>query len=385
MGEAPPVLKPEAAYISGSMLSPPPVTHPTIVASAGGEDLVIEAIRGWAALMVMATHYVFMASPHAGMWGFASTGVNLFFVLSGYVFAPYMLGRPLAVVPHAVRRFFRLVPLYWCALATYVLLRAGAGGDTPYVWQHLLFLHTTESLEIATFYNPAFWSLPPEVEFYIALPLLAWLAARWGFGVVLGASLVAHFVLVGLTDPGQQAVTARALATIHLPGVLCEFALGACAAWCVRYVPSGRQRLVRLLCGILALGVLAWLYRAYIADDGTPRHPPLWLAGNFGLLAALAYALIVSSVAGLRWSLRPRRAAWLLVWGQVSYGVYLFHNAAPPALRLLGWTPGGSAGIMACVLLTLVWAWLLHHLLEAPMRSFGRALSRKLVGRKATA
>ena len=88
MGEAPPVLKPEAAYISGSMLSPPPVTHPTIVASAGGEDLVIEAIRGWAALMVMATHYVFMVSPHSGMWGFASTGVNLVCVLSGYVFAP---------------------------------------------------------------------------------------------------------------------------------------------------------------------------------------------------------------------------------------------------------------------------------------------------------
>lgn len=355
------------------------ITSTRIVSGSAFEDPVIEVIRGWAALMVMATHYVFMVSPHAGLWGFASTGVSLFFVLSGYVFAPYLQGRPLAWGPHAVRRFFRLVPLYWCAVAVYVLLRAGAGGEAPYVWKHLFFLHTTESLEIATYYNSAFWSLPPEVEFYIALPLLAWLAGRFGFVSVLMASIAIHLVLAGFADPDEQGVTARALATIHLPGVLCEFALGAGAAWCVRHASSGRQRLTRLICGLLTLGVLVWLYSAHIADYGTPRQPPLWLSANFGLFAAFAYALIVSSVAGFHWGLPPRATAWLLAWGQLSYGIYLFHNAAPPSLRLLGWNPTGVDGLLVCVLLTIVCAWVLHHILEAPMRSLGRALSQRLV------
>lgn len=335
--------------------------------------------------MVMATHYVFMVAPHAGLWGFASTGVNLFFVLSGYVFAPYLQGRPLAIAAHAVRRFFRLVPLYWCALGVYVLLRALSGGDTPYVWRHLLFLHTTESLEIATFYNPAFWSLPPEVEFYIALPALAWLALRCGFWCVLLASVAMHLALVALADPGSTAVTARALATIHLPGVLCEFALGALAARWVRHAPAGRQRAGRLAAGLLLLALLAWLYAEHLADQGTPRQPPLWLSGNFGLFAAFAYALIVSALAGVRLAWPPRATAMLVGFGQLSYGVYLFHNATPAALRLLGWNPMGGLGLAVCVGVTLAWAWMLHHLLEAPMRSWGRAWSQQLIRRKALA
>lgn len=353
--------------------------------AAPGEDPAIEVIRGWAACMVMATHYVFMVAPHAGMWGFSSTGVNLFFVLSGYVFAPYLQGRPLAIVPHVVRRFFRLVPLYWCALVLYVLLRALSGGDTPYVWRHLFFLHTTESLEIATFYNPAFWSLPPEVEFYIALPVLAWLALRFGFWPVLLASVAMHLALVAMSDPDSTVVTARALATIHLPGVLCEFALGALAAWWGRHAPAGYQRAVRLAGGLLTLAVLAWLYAEHIADQGVPRQPPLWLAGNFGLFAAFAYALIVSALAGVHRAWSPRATAMLMGFGQLSYGVYLFHNATPAALRLLGWSPTGGLGLAVCVVVTLAWAWVLHHLLEAPMRSWGRAWSQQLVRRKAVA
>lgn len=345
--------------------------------SSQREDPVIEMLRGLAACMVVGTHYASMAAAHPGLWGFASTGVDLFFVLSGYVFAPYLHGRPLATLPHLARRFFRLVPLYWTALACYLLLSTLQGRAMLYVPEHFLFLHTTRSLEIATYYNSAFWSLPPEVEFYLVLPMLAWAATRWRLAWLVVLAVTMHLALVAAADPASQAVTARAIATIHLPGLLCEFALGAMAWHLVQTAPGTKQRAFRLLLGLLALAATMTLFHTFIADTGAQRDPaPLWIGGNMGLLAATAYALLVSTVAGApdTASKVPLAAFW--VWlGQCSYGVYLLHNASPQAFQLLGWKPQGWAGILACVLLTLGAAWTTHKTIEQPMRAWGRRIS----------
>lgn len=341
------------------------------------EDPVIEMLRGLAACMVVGTHYASMVATHPGLWGFASTGVDLFFVLSGYVFAPYLHGRPLATLPHLVRRFFRLVPLYWTALACYLLLSSLQGRAMLYVPEHFLFLHTARSLEIATYYNSAFWSLPPEVEFYLVLPILAWAATRWRLAWGMALAVAMHLALVAAADPASQAVTARAIATIHLPGLLCEFALGAMAWHLVQTAPGGKQRALRLVLGLLALAATMALFHAFIADTGAQRDPaPLWIGGNMGLLAATAYALLVSTVAGAPGAARqvPLAAFWFWL-GQCSYGVYLLHNASPQALQLLGWKPQGWAGILACILLTLGAAWMAHKAIEHPMRTWGRRIS----------
>lgn len=122
--------------------------------------------------MVVSAH---LLPPLAGIRSFGVTGVDLFFVLSGYVFAPYMAGKPLALRSHLVRRFFRLYPLYAVAVGTYAGIRWLNGQPADHLTEHLLLAHTLESRAIALHLNPAFWSLPPEVEFYLVLPLLA----RW--------------------------------------------------------------------------------------------------------------------------------------------------------------------------------------------------------------
>ena len=214
-------------------------------------DPVIEALRGVAALLVMATHYTYMLTPHAGLWGFASTGVDLFFVLSGYVFAPYFFAKPLSLRPHLIRRFFRLYPLYLCALLLYVGLHVPTSAAWDHFGVHLLMGHTLTSLAIANFYNPAFWSLPPEVEYYLLLPLLAWLSSQQRLGrfrfvglVLLAATM--HLVLVAVASPDETGATARAIATIHLPGVLVEFMLGSLAYAVVRRDTRGVTAMLRL-------------------------------------------------------------------------------------------------------------------------------------------
>ena len=371
---------------------------PGLEQGAADGDPVIEALRGWAALMVMATHYAYLLTPQSGLWGFASTGVDLFFVLSGYVFAPYFFGKPLNLQSHLIRRFFRLYPLYLLALMLYIALHVPVVAAWDHFWVHLFLGHTLMSLEIANFYNPAFWSLPPEVEYYLLLPFLAWVStprrpARFGFvGLVLLAAVM-HLALVVGASPDDKGITARAIATVHVPGLLIEFMLGSLAYAMVRRDTFGKAALMRLALGLAVLAGMGFIFANYVAPDGgVARTVPPWIGGNIGLGAALGYALVVSGFAS-----KPQRAAsqarnWLtssprlgtklslhsifLVMGELSYGVYLFHNAAPKILGRVLPGVGGATAVVACTAITLFMAFVAHHVIEKPLRAYGRRLSQ---------
>lgn len=358
--------------------------HDSLFQSSADGDPVIEALRGWAAFMVMATHFTYLITPHAGLWGFASTGVDLFFVLSGFVFAPYLFGKPLRAGPHLIRRFFRLYPLYLCALLLYVVLRLPADDAWDHVGAHLLMGHTLSSLAVANFYNPAFWSLPPEVEYYLLLPLLAWAASRFRFAWPLLLAAALHLLLVAAASPDEKGITARAIATVHLPGLLIEFMLGSLAYAMAQGNLNWRPRLLRFFLGGLVVAGMAFTYLAFIAPvKGVSQTPPLWLGGNFGLGVALGYALVVSALATpkgqtagrfMRW-LTPWLTPWFVLMGQLSYGVYLFHNAAPKILTRMLPSVSGVAAALLCVGITVFLAFVAHHLLEKPLRNYGRRLS----------
>ncbi|MFM8636859.1 MAG: hypothetical protein ACKOER_03865, partial [Betaproteobacteria bacterium] len=100
----------------------------------------------------------------------------------------------------------------------------------------LAMLHTTGSLQTAAAYNVAFWSLPPEVEFYLLLPALAWLAwhgartkgrALW---ILLAAALALKLGLVMAAAPSESPEALRSVLTVHAPGLLIEFLLGSAVA-----------------------------------------------------------------------------------------------------------------------------------------------------------
>ena len=350
------------------------------------DDPVIEALRGWAALMVMATHYIPFLRPQLGLWGFTSTGVDLFFVLSGYVFAPYIFDKPLALGPHLIRRFFRLYPLYLCALLLYVGVRLPAASAWDYFGVHLVMGHTLASLEIANFYNAAFWSLPPEVEYYLLLPLLAWAfgrlgALRYRFVCLLLLAGAMHLLLVAATQ-ADEGISARAIATIHLPGLLIEFMWGAMAYALVQRSVGLPARLLRLVVGLLVLVGMVFLFARYVAPGaGVVGAPPPWVGGNIGAGAALAYALLLSAVLsgqGQPTGMQARRwfSPLFMFMGQLSYGVYLFHNAAPLLLRRVLPELGGVPLVVLCVAFTLALAALAHYAIERPLRNYGRSLSQ---------
>lgn len=343
-------------------------------ANPAQENVAIEGLRGLAALMVVAAHFAALFVSDGRSFKFATTGVNLFFVLSGFVFAPYLLGRPLPLLPHLVRRFFRLYPLYLLALLAYAVAKEPATTAWLHFPAHLFMAHTFRSVEIAVYYNPAFWSLPPEVEFYLLLPLLV----RWG-GVRALVLLLALSVFsrewLFLTATGNLAAPGwREIASVHLPGLLCEFMLGAFSYILGRRCTMALQRIMAVAAGLCFLALVA----AVFLTGGDGEAAPVWVRGNITLFAAVGYAFVVAAFSGCGASLSGGWRTVLITAGHLSYGVYLFHNLAPPLLRRVFPGLDGQALGIAALAFTFLLALVAHHLLEEPLRALGRRLSDRL-------
>jgi len=361
---------------------------------ADGQSVAIEAWRGVAAWLVVYTHFWAFSGTDWPALRLAHTGVNLFFVVSGFVFAPYLFGRPLNGKAHAVRRFFRLYPAYVVAVGVYVAMKAQAGQPLLYVAEHLTFLHV-QSKEMAFYYNPPFWSLPAEVEFYLVLPLLAGLMRTadywWGpngqralFWLMLAGAAAARWALGWASD--GQAQNGAFIALHHLPGVLVEFLLGA-VAWKVSSHSLSRLSMLGLgSAGLLGWGVLALWFGA-VGDAGVTASP---LRGLLGAVAAVCFAALVASTvrtgapaASVPQALPAGAGVWrgLALWaGRLSYGVYLFHMAALHLAQgwaaAWGWGTGGTRWL--AVTLTLGIAAVMYLAWEDPWRRFGRRWAAKI-------
>lgn len=334
--------------------------------------------------MVVLSHYWALAGIKPGVFVFLFTGVDLFFVISGFVFAPYFFGKALSPQPFFVKRFFRIYPLFAISLLVYAALKVANSQEAKYLVTHLLFLYTTDSREVAFYYNPAYWSLPTEVEFYLLLPAMAYVARfKRGFVTTFVVALTLHFVIAYLIPLDMQTLNNYLALSVHLPGLLIEFLLGVIAWKIAQSHLSSTARFLMLVAGAAAWFVAAYVFDFYFArggDNGVLKSD--LLRGNVGLLAALAFAPIVAALAYL--PLPP--ALWfkkMCLWlGNLSFGIYLFHNAAPQILNLFGVTAPPLLFASLCLGLTFLIAQILYSYLENPCRNYGRALAQKFTTKK---
>ena len=348
---------------------------PTEHLPAAQQTWAIEAWRGFAALMVVWVHWGPTLGWPMGIMHFAFTGVDLFFVLSGFVFAPTLFaGQTPALRAYAIRRAARIYPAYLAALALYALLAWHAGRPLLHLPEHLLMLQM-QSREMVFYYNPVFWSLPAEVSFYALVPLLAlWLSrdTRWRWPLLFALALALRLALVRPADGAAQ--NWAYLSLHHLPGLLVEFLLGAWV-W-QRHTAVPLHAPCRTPAWVLAaLGIAGWLALALLYLQ-LERWSGIsdWRNGQIALAAAVCFALV------LRASLRcPAPAVGSLAWhcgrwaGKLSYPLYLLHTAwLIPAHALLahGWSRWLVSTLAIAGLLAS--CWILHQWVEEPARQIGR-------------
>jgi peptidoglycan/LPS O-acetylase OafA/YrhL len=146
-----------------------------IVTSARSNGL--DTLRAIAILLVFLNHEAFrsQSSPLLVVQAVGWVGVDLFFVMSGYLIANQVLagvnrGEDLSLVAFYARRAFRTWPAYWVVLACYFLFPSWMGGNTPApLWRFLTFNQNFD-LPTGTAFSHA-WSLCIEEQFYLVLPL----------------------------------------------------------------------------------------------------------------------------------------------------------------------------------------------------------------------
>jgi peptidoglycan/LPS O-acetylase OafA/YrhL len=129
----------------------------------------LDAFRGLAALSV-ATHHYTESGYQSTLWSLGSTGVDLFFIISGYVILLSMnhakTGRDFAV-----SRFSRLFPAYWAALGLTLVLYLyfdPAQLTPPNVAWHITMI---PSLAFVHSFDPSYWTLGVELTFYMLMGL----------------------------------------------------------------------------------------------------------------------------------------------------------------------------------------------------------------------
>jgi peptidoglycan/LPS O-acetylase OafA/YrhL len=371
----------------------------------------LDGLRAVAALSVLCLHVWLYGQPNpdsprrSGLLDSAvfefRLGLVFFFVLSGYLLYRAFAGaalqreRPVDVARYARRRFARIVPAYWLAMAGAIALLWGARGSAgvrlPPAEALPLFAVFGQNYSHATFFtlNPVSWTLCLEAAFYVALPLIGFAAYRFGRGR-FGAQVA---LLLGLGAAGltysavHYAAGWDALAGKALPAYLPHFACGMLVAlWAerrrIRSAPDLSQAVsVALVIGGFALagGDALWHARA-----GTPAGDP-WLSILGDVPAAAGFALVVAAAVAGRGPAVGWMSARPLAWvGLVSYGVYLWHVPLILFLRSNGLLPSGMLPALAVVLpLVLAVSAASWYLVERPLLArAGRTRSRASARRR---
>ena len=346
-----------------------------------GRIVALTGLRGIAVALVVLAH------AHVGHLSVGLFGVDVFFVLSGFLITNVLRG----LTPFGIRawRFFlgrraiRLLPplaVTLVALAGWVLL-----GDVPLGVRCLALAAThTMDLPVADATHCAgplhiTWSLAAEEQFYLVWPVAVVLLTRLPVRRAALACLSLYGACWALSDlVVRHDVQAAAWWNFFPPGRPSALFLGAALAFVLplRGRPSRAFPVLveRLAVPVFAGGLLAT--GLLLAQDQAPRQVllgPLVAGPAVALIAVLVLAPAGSAAA------LCRRTA--LVWlGEISYCLYLVHALALHLAReLLGddSTLTNAVGIG----LGLLAAWTLHRAVEQPVRTAGYAWLARREGR----
>jgi len=321
----------------------------------------LTGLRGLAALWVAVWHvWGFAGRPvyRFDLWGTTVdltplvrtgwAGVDVFFVLSGFVlglaYCQAWLGNrpPIRTREYFRRRLLRVLPAYWVQIVVLLLILLLTGVTLPAtgdVLTQLLMVHNLFG-DPSTQLNPVYWTLPVEFDFYLLLPLLAFLFVprRWLWLLLLSVLLVVLY-RYGLFRYAvhELPVSQKVWWLNQLPGRLDQFVSGMAGAWLYSLAREKgfrqsliyRWRIALLLAGLTGMALLAWFIHITQPIGAVNVEGLTYWGGHWSLfvwhsLFGVCIALVVLAAAlGLTDKLLANRGIMYL--GIISYSLYLWH------------------------------------------------------------
>ncbi|WP_425830327.1 acyltransferase family protein [Streptomyces fractus] len=351
---------------------PAPQTEPqtkAVPARAGSRLYALDGLRLIAALMVAAYHYggrdgeisqAWGSSPQTqfpslhGWFAYGCLGVQIFFVISGFVICMSGWGRPL-------RSFFasrasRLLPSYWVAIVLVtavfalpaVVYKAVSPSDALV---NLTMLQQPLGVDRVL---GVCWTLWAELRFYALFALCVVLPGATRHRVVL---FCAVWTLAAVFAEGSG----EPLATLVLMPEYAPFFIGGIGLYLVH-----RDRRDVTAWGIVAV---SWLIGQHFAVDRTWHAPnPDFFSyrSSFGIVVVVTLGFAAVAAIAVGWT-RWANWRWLTVAGALTYPFYLVHEhlgwVAVAALHRRVGLPSWAT-FAATIALMLTLAWLLNRYVE---------------------
>ncbi|MEM7763810.1 MAG: acyltransferase [Pseudomonadota bacterium] len=316
----------------------------------GSHYAALDGLRGFAVLLVMVYHYGLERQQHVDwfidMTQFGWVGVDLFFVLSGFLITGILLETRKQdgyFKKFLVRRFVRIWPLYYGVLFLFFVVAPLVTSNLPddlatmgekQAWFWLYAANWLFAIEGGFNETPGgyFWSLAVEEQFYLFWPILVYYCRppavlKVSIGLLL-ISAIGRFVLV------QQGVAASVVYTMtftHLDGL----AIGAILSVLLRdqasFAAIRRWVLPALVVGVSTLAAVRLLAGSWFF--WTPEM------ASFGYLAialtggALLIKSLTADPGSLTHGLTTNR--FIREAGRLSYGLYILHVPVAKATMIV--------------------------------------------------
>ncbi|AXI81358.1 acyltransferase [Peterkaempfera bronchialis] len=340
----------------------------------------MDGLRLVAALMVCAYHYGGRGGPVQQAWGqspatlfptlhgafsYGCLGVQVFFVISGFVICMSSWGR--TVKEFFASRVSRLYPAYWFA----VLLITAVLALRPVVAQPLPLPEVLVNLTMMQ--QPmgsgrvlgVCWTLWVEARFYLLFALVVWKGVTYRRSVAFCAVwLVASVLAAGMRLPAVDLVVMPQYA---------PFFIGGLALYLVHRF-GGNPTLWAIVAMSWGLGQYQAV-QGLVSPPGTEvfHHRSAWV-----VTAVITAGYLAVAVVALGW-LDRADWRWLTVAGALTYPFYLVHEHLGWVVievlhRRLGLSAHATLAATAAGMLLL--AWLVHRLVE---RRWGPPLKRALL------
>ena len=326
----------------------------------------IQALRAFAAILVVIYH--------AGITSGGYIGVDIFYVISGYLITGLLLREldktgTLGLRAFYLRRVKRLLPtsffvLFITAITAWYLypssMRADLGKDIAaagiYISNYLFAFWQMDYQNLSAIPPVVihYWSLAVEEQFYLFWPFIILALYKKGGRRRVGQGVVAISIASFLFSLYQTSVE-PIWAFYSLPTRAWELGVGAL----LLYIPAR----IKFSQNYLWIALALFIYGTFIFRDSTP------FPGTAALVPVFATAISLAAVHSWPKILNRVGTHRVIQWlGEISYPLYLWHW---PLLVIPAVYLGRGLHIyekLICVLATLIFADLTHRFIEEPLR-----------------
>lgn len=322
------------------------------------ELLLIQVVRGIASLLVVFFHATENYRSNlnkeflGGFFSFGGAGVDLFFVLSGFIItytSRNLLNERSNYSYFLQRRAIRIFPVYWIITAGFLLVQAALPAlyktHFDYNWKN--FLSTFLLLPGHFMVNGVSWTLTNELFFY-ALFIIAFFIRKRQWLFILITTYCLSIIAVYLTGE-HKSITTEWTNLVFFPMNI-EFFLGVGIAVIVKRIP------IQFAFPAAALGALLFLLSGVLENNGYRIFDHAFnRVIYYGIPAVLLIAGLTRYELGSK-IVRP--PALLLSLGDASYSLYLLHlpvmAAAAKLLTRYAATGTVFSHVMMLVMIVLV-------------------------------